>query len=367
MVEAAKRPVSLTIHLDFEDLAEAWRRRREHALDEGSLAYVEAFLSRTLQKAFGDRVFESQSGPETKIELVAGPRRHREQQDEPAMPVFSSEHLQAALGFSEIVGAELERQCPRGARLEFVEELRRELEMAICEEFMAYCWKERRRLKEAERDLEEALTRVTEAQERERKRLAFDIHDGPAQALASALLQLELLEGLTSKSEFQSELRLLRSLLTSALDEMRQSIRELRPRSLEAKNLPDKLASYVQDFKDKTNISVRLEIAGTNLKLTSSLQITVFRLIQEALSNIQKHADAEEVEIRINIDDSRVEGEITDDGRGFESEVQDEAAETFGLSGMKERVELLQGELNIQSRPGQGTLLRFALPVWRDN
>lgn len=366
VADAAKKLAPRTVRLDLEEAIGSWLEEQKETIDEGSLPYLEAFVRKSahecLERSLTNWCSQAESTMSVSVEApieIDG--------EAPPVPLFSVELLQALMDLASTLTADVERQCPGENSQVLQGEFRKRMEIAFCEEFLALCWKEQRRLKDSRRDLEEALSRVAEAQERERRRLAFDIHDGPAQALSSALLQTEFIEDLTADVDVQRELDVMRSLLRTALDEMRQAIRELRPRSLEAESLPDKLSSYVQEFKEKTGTSVQLEIRGTNFKLTSSLQITVFRLIQEALSNIHKHAQAKEVEIRVDLGDTKVRGEIVDDGVGFDSDDDIKSLGSFGLRGMKERVELLQGELDISSRPGKGTVMTFGLPVWRDN
>ncbi len=238
----------------------------------------------------------------------------------------------------------------------------------ICAGVLSSYFSQQRLLKEKKVQFEDVLSRLTEVRERDQRRLAFDLHDGPAQALSSALLQVDMLEDQVTSEESRAELKELRALLASSLGEIRTLTRQLHPRALEVEGLVSKVRDYVEEFGDRTNISVNLKVSGEERELTPSAQIAIFRIVQEALFNVQKHADASRVDIDLCLGKKEIECSITDNGEGFSVE---EVLETspmmkrFGLLGMRERVELLMGDFSIVSKPRKGTKIKFKVPIWR--
>jgi two-component system sensor histidine kinase UhpB len=199
---------------------------------------------------------------------------------------------------------------------------------------------------------------VLRAQEEERRRLARDLHDEVNQALTAILLRLEALSQ-AAPPELGDELSELKRLVNQAMNELLQLARQLRPTALDDHGLLPAMASQVRRFAAQTGIKADLNTTGKSTELAHDEEIAVYRIAQEALANIARHADASQVEIDLRTGDGGVELTVRDDGRGFEP---DRPAGGLGLGGMAERARLVGGELTIESRPGAGTELCLRVP-----
>jgi len=210
------------------------------------------------------------------------------------------------------------------------------------------------------------------AQEEERKRMAREIHDGPAQTLANLVLRTEIAERMLMKQEFQlvqEELMELKSQVRSGLEEIRKIIFNLRPMALDDLGLVPTLRKFVQDFEEKTKIRAVFETAGRELRMPSAMEAAVYRLVQEAYSNALKHASPTYVSLEIKFYPKRILITIQDNGVGFDVEqtmARSKKNSHYGLIGMNERVELLNGKMDIQSARGQGTKISISIPVSTD-
>jgi two-component system sensor histidine kinase UhpB len=200
---------------------------------------------------------------------------------------------------------------------------------------------------------------VLRAQEEERRRLARDLHDEVNQALTAILLRLEALSQ-AAPPELSQELSELKRLVNQAMSELLQLARQLRPTALDDHGLLPAMASQVRRFESQTGIKAELNASGSDAKLQPDEEIAVFRIAQEALANVARHADAREVSVGLRTDDAGVELTVRDDGRGFEP--SQPAGNGLGLGGMAERARLVGGELTIESRPGEGTELCLRVP-----
>ncbi len=202
--------------------------------------------------------------------------------------------------------------------------------------------------------------RVVQAQEGERQRMAEDIHDGPAQVLTNALFQVEYLDRVIGKDAqaAQAELTFLRDMLGGGLDQVRGFIADLRPPAIDVR-LADALAERAQQFEARHGIAVELEIGGIDERLTQAGRASVLRIVREALQNVRKHAAASRVTVSLE-GDTVV---IADNGRGFDLlRLASARTSNFGLQFMRERAELMGGQLQIESRQGEGTRILLRLP-----
>ncbi|MGM0884199.1 MAG: sensor histidine kinase [Bacillota bacterium] len=230
-------------------------------------------------------------------------------------------------------------------------------------------------LNQVTRILESAKTRqllglkIILAQEEERKRIAREIHDGPAQSLANIVLRTEIAERMLIKQEFvmvQEELVDLKGQVRSGLEEIRKIIFNLRPMALDDLGLVPTLRKFTQDFEEKTKIHTIFELVGKEVRMPSAMEAAIYRLVQEAFTNAYKHASASHVMLEINYQPTRISLIIQDNGIGFRSEVIEQAASrnaNFGLVGMRERVELIEGRMDIDSNPGSGTKIIIDIPT----
>ncbi len=211
--------------------------------------------------------------------------------------------------------------------------------------------------------------KIIEAQEEERSRLARDIHDGPAQSLANVIVKAELCEKLLDIDKYRAknEIHSLKEVIRWTLKDVRKIIYDLRPMSLDDLGLIPTLERYISIFEEDTAIKVVLKTSGKFNDLESVIQIAIFRIIQESLSNIRKHAKAKSAVIIIEKSLSKVNLSIKDDGVGFNIENYKEGSNLmssgFGLMNIKERVELLNGSLHIISSLNLGTKISLFIPL----
>lgn len=204
-------------------------------------------------------------------------------------------------------------------------------------------------------------------QEEERKRVSREIHDGPAQAIANLMLKVELCEKLMKKnpSEAEEELAELKQHLKQSMQEVRRIIYDLRPLMLEDLGLKAALEKLASQFNKEHRLKVDCKFQIPNDYLLSSvLEKTIFRIVQEALNNVYKHAGAKEAEVHIKQTSSNVCLLIRDDGCGFDlnEALNEKRTKNFGLQGIQERVHLLDGQIKIATAPGKGTSIYIAIP-----
>lgn len=209
--------------------------------------------------------------------------------------------------------------------------------------------------------------KIIKAQEEERKRVAREIHDGPAQAMANLVMKAEFCEKLVDIDidKAKDELKNLKQVVRGSLSDVRKIIYDLRPMSLDDLGLIPTLQRYAANYMEETDIHVDLCILEKGIYITKVVELAVFRIIQEALSNVRKHANAKNVSIRVEFTEDRLNVLISDDGKGFDKEavkpMQKDSG--YGLFSMKERIELLSGKFEITSAPGKGTRIFLTIPL----
>ncbi|NET50423.1 MAG: sensor histidine kinase, partial [Merismopedia sp. SIO2A8] len=205
-----------------------------------------------------------------------------------------------------------------------------------------------------------ALRVETLAMEQERNRIAREIHDSLGHSLTALNLQIEGALKLATVRPEQAHrfLQEAKRLGSTALQDVRQSVATLRTDPLNGKTLEEAIATLTEEFYRATRLHPDVQI---QLQTEPSMDIatTLYRIVQEALTNIAKHAEANTVAIQLYADGSTLELTITDDGHGFDRSSSKRSG--FGLQGMQERVLALSGELQIQSEPGQGCIIRVSL------
>jgi signal transduction histidine kinase len=212
----------------------------------------------------------------------------------------------------------------------------------------------------SERVASDALRRVVSAQELERQRLARELHDETGQALTSILLGLKSVEDAKSASEASAAAGELRDLVVTTLQDVRRLAVELRPKALDDFGLVSALERLVETFHEQTGIEVDLEPRLGEDRLPSDVETTLYRITQEALTNVVKHAQARHVSIVLTRRDGSVSAVIEDDGRGFTA---GSGGDGLGLLGMRERIALVGGRLEVESSPGSGTTLSIEVPA----
>jgi len=211
----------------------------------------------------------------------------------------------------------------------------------------------------------ELAFRIIKVQEEERRRVAREVHDGPAQSLANIILRLEIAEKLLiiDHEKVKDELKELNVLVRENLKEIRRVIFDLRPIQLINMNIVENIKNYILNYDKTYGIKCRLTVEGAEKNLSPSVEAAFFRILQEGMTNVAKHANSAECSILIQFLDEWIIGKIVDHGRGFdEKEALEKPGEHFGLIGIKERIEMFLGKFSIKSVPGEGTVFEFRLP-----
>jgi len=213
----------------------------------------------------------------------------------------------------------------------------------------------------SQRVARDAVRRVVQAQELERQRLARELHDETGQALTSILLGLKPLEEALADHPARAALAELREQVVSALQDVRRLAVELRPAVLDDFGLVPALERLTDSFAEQSDVRVDFHSALGELRLPSEVETTLYRVVQESLTNIVKHANARSVSVSIARRASTVAAVIEDDGAGFDQRAVREDA--VGLLGMRERLSFVDGRLEIESRPGAGTTIVAEVPL----
>jgi len=224
-----------------------------------------------------------------------------------------------------------------------------------------------RALREKEEARGELLRKLITAQEEERKRIARELHDETSQVLATLALGLEAAAGAPSPEAAREKLAGLRALAVGALDGVHRIIHALRPSALDDLGLVSAIRWYAETLLEPGGLEVDFSVRGDEGRLPPAVETALFRTVQEALTNVAKHADADRVAIAVACGPEAVEITVEDDGRGFDVEevLRGEGA-GLGLLGMRERMTLLEGSLEIASHPGGGTRLTLRVPRRRE-
>jgi len=213
----------------------------------------------------------------------------------------------------------------------------------------------------SERVARDAMQRVVSAQELERRRLARELHDETGQALTSILLGLKEVEDAGSPDDFRAAAAQLRELVVTTLRDVRRLAVELRPKALDDFGLVPALERLAETFAEQTGIEVELEPQLGSERLPSEIETALYRITQEALTNVVKHAQAERVSIVLTRREGSVMAVIEDNGRGFEPDAPQEHG--LGMLGMQERIALLDGKLTVESPSRGGTTLAVEVPL----
>ena len=200
----------------------------------------------------------------------------------------------------------------------------------------------------------DSLRRVVAGQELERRRLARELHDETGQALTSILLGLRSLEDFVDGDDERAAVAEIRRLTVETLQDVRRLAVELRPKALDDFGLEAALERLTDNFAQQTALEVGFVARLGDEQLPPEVATALYRIVQEGLTNVAKHAEARTVSVLLSGQNGRVALVIEDDGRGFDPEG---AVDGFGLQGMRERVDLLGGSFQVESRAGAGTTL----------
>lgn len=222
-------------------------------------------------------------------------------------------------------------------------------------------------LREKEELRVQLLHKVITAQEDERKRISRELHDETSQALTSLMVGLKLLESEVSVCEVGTRLQEMRQIVSQTLDEVHHLARELRPSVLDDMGLIAALERYIRDYERKYSIEADFHVIGFDLRrLAPPLEVALYRIVQEALTNIAKYAHSDSVSVLVDWRGDWVSAIVEDDGIGFNVEEITAKGGGLGLFGMQERAALLGGTFKIESRSGFGTTVFIKLPVHGD-
>jgi signal transduction histidine kinase len=224
---------------------------------------------------------------------------------------------------------------------------------------------------EHEKRLGEMLHQVVEAQEAERQRIALELHDATGQSLTAIALGLRGVETMLSANPATAaaQVQELRSFSTAALGELRQIISDLRPSQLDDLGLVAAIQWYAQEFEKRYAVQTELKAKGERQRLPPEYETVLFRIIQEGLTNIAKHARATRATILLGMEPHQVSVVVEDNGRGFDPDrvLQSDKTSGWGLLGIQERARLLGGRCELDSAPGSGTRVRVTVPLEGDS
>jgi signal transduction histidine kinase len=208
--------------------------------------------------------------------------------------------------------------------------------------------------------IREERDRMLGVEEEVHKKLARDFHDGPAQTLASMIMDIEFIQKLLERepSKVKAELLQVKEKAIKAMHQARTTMFELRPLVLETEGLKAGLEYYVEQLRKTENMSIHLQIEGLEERLPHRVEDTIFAIVREAINNIKKHSRANNVWLTVIRDEKKLLTTIRDDGQGFnveEVEISYATRGSIGLLNLYERAEMLGGRISIESAPGQGT------------
>ncbi len=205
-------------------------------------------------------------------------------------------------------------------------------------------------------------------EEEVRKRLARDLHDGPAQLLTAIIMNIRFMQELVRREpgKLMEELSGLEPIATKALRQVRTMLFDLRPVILETHGLVPALEQYAQRINAIGDLTVHLGIEGFDERLTKKKEAAIFSIVQEAIGNVKKHAAAQNVWLTLSRQDDKLIVKIRDDGQGFDVATVEKMYSqrgSLGLLNMRERAELSDGTFRIDSTPGQGTTITLEVPI----
>jgi signal transduction histidine kinase len=221
-------------------------------------------------------------------------------------------------------------------------------------------------LAEKATELGRALAETVDAQERERQRIARDLHDGINQLLIGAMLELTSGRRRVERGaldESRAAFEEAQDLLRRVEGEIRRVVHDLHPQVLEGLGLAAASRRLVDEFASQSNVRCEIAISGDLTGLPARTEASAFRILQESIHNVASHADARHVDVRLDVRDGHMRMEVSDDGQGFDSGAIRTDNGHLGLLSMRQRAEMLEGRFEIESTPGNGTTIRVLLPA----
>lgn len=207
---------------------------------------------------------------------------------------------------------------------------------------------------------------IIKAQEDERLRISREIHDGPAQMMANVVYRTDICERLLAMDteKVREDLHDLKAQVRNCLTETRKIIFDLRPMGLDDLGLVATIFHFLEKFEERNHLIVDFNVIGEEVRLARHIEIGVFRVVQEGINNIHKHAQVDQAKLVVEFHHEYLSITVEDEGIGFnEDDVDVHEGECYGLLGMKERISLLKGRLTIISKAFEGTKLRILIPL----
>lgn len=204
---------------------------------------------------------------------------------------------------------------------------------------------------------------VIQAQEEERKRISRDLHDGIGQALYSIMIGLKVLDTIELDDAIQAHLSEVQQMTVRTLEEVKSMAVELRPSSLDDLGLVPAIRSYCKRFEQTFGMEAMLKIVGSQRRYATQVETALYRICQEAMTNAAKYADIDSIRITLQDQEDVLELVVVDEGRGFDPDKLVAQGTGLGLFGMRERAQLLGGEMKVESTPGLGTTIHVKIPL----
>jgi len=208
--------------------------------------------------------------------------------------------------------------------------------------------------------------KIIEVQESERQRLSREIHDGPAQMLANILIRSEYVDHIFKEGKFEQatiEMENIRSSIRQSLQEVRRIIYDLRPMALDDLGLVPTVKKHIKSMSEYAKFPIQLKIIGKETPLEPNYEIAIFRLLQESLQNAINHANTDQIFVKLEFSSKQINLIVKDEGIGFDVNELKGKTDSFGLAGMKERVELLNGSIQFISKVNKGTSIIVNIPI----
>lgn len=220
-----------------------------------------------------------------------------------------------------------------------------------------------RQARDYHRRIQEMSSQILMAHEAERLRIARELHDDTAQEITSMLVRLRLLERSADAEEVLKNVEELRELTSGALDSVRRLAMDLRPAALDDLGLVPALQSFAERHARDWGIEVPVQVRGIKRRLPREIELVLYRVLQEALTNVAKHAEARRATVTLFRRNNQVTLVVADDGKGLDGRRTENRDTGLGVFGMRERLALVGGDLEISSQRGKGTTVTARVPL----
>ena len=211
------------------------------------------------------------------------------------------------------------------------------------------------------------VIRVIQSEETARQSLVRKMHDGPASSLSNFILQAEICQRFfdNNPDRAKAELNALKTAAATTFGSIKNFIFDLRPMMLDDLGVVPTLRRYVESIQEKHELSISITVTGIERRLEEHIEVTIFRSVQELLNNAINHGRATQIQVLLDLDQDRILAVVEDNGSGFNVDdvFTDNTKSSIGLATLRERIEMLNGELNLQSSLGHGTRAEFSIPV----